>query len=63
MKELVIDGLRLGMCKGYRNRNNAEIGEAGAWAFYMEAGYYITVEKRQIKLFESCGELKITLYH
>ena len=62
MKEIIIDGRRLGLCKGYRNRNNAEIGDAGAWVFYMAAGYFITVEKRQIKMFTSCEDLTITLY-
>jgi hypothetical protein len=63
MKELIIDGRNLGNCVGYRQRRADDKAEFGAWVFYMEAGYKITVEFMQIKSFTSCGPLDIILYH
>lgn len=65
MKELTIDGLRLGRCISYRNttKHSPVTGDdLGHFAFLMEAGYTVTVEKLQIKTFTSCNELKIELY-
>lgn len=65
MKELTIDGLRLGRCISYRNttKHSPVTGDdLGHFTFLMEAGYTVTVEKLQIKTFTSCNELKIELY-
>lgn len=65
MKELTINGLRLGHCISYRNTTNRSTvtgDDLGHFTFMMEAGYTITVEKLQIKTFSSSNELKIELY-
>lgn len=65
MKELTIDGLRLGRCISYRNttnRSHVTGDDLGHFTFLMEAGYTVTVEKLQIKSFTSSNELNIELY-
>ena len=65
MKELTINGLRLGRCIGYRNTTNRNIvtgDDLGHFTFLMEAGYTVTIEKLQIKSFTSSNELNIELY-
>lgn len=65
MKELTINGTRLGRCIGYRNTMDISVAtgdDLGHFTFIMEAGYTVTVEKLQIKSFTSCDGLNIELY-
>lgn len=58
MQNLYINGAFVGKVKGRRKRG----GDIEAWSFLMDGGYFITVEMANIKLFDSCGDLKIVTF-
>lgn len=58
MQNLYINGAFVGKVKGRRKRG----GDIEAWQFLMDGGYFITVEMANIKLFDSCGDLKIVTF-
>ena len=58
MQGLYINGTFVGKVRGRRKRG----GDIEAWSFLMDGGYFITVEMENIKLFDSCGYLKIVTF-
>ena len=57
MQNLIIDGKNLGEVIGYRQ--NREIQR---WSFLMKAGYYISVDFANIRLFESGENCIVSTY-
>lgn len=57
MKDLIIDGKNLGEVIGYRQ--NIEMQR---WSFLMKAGYYISVDFSNIRMFESGENCILTTY-
>ena len=57
MKNLIIDGKNLGEVIGYRQNR-----EMQRWSFLMKAGYYISVDFANIRMFESGENCIVNTY-